>query len=624
MHKLITLVLPLLLSSGLTVSAHEPPCLTSTRTRTLPTASLTTLGTTTVWTGQPITEGHRTTTVYTTEYEEFCSTGLRMHTYTLTEYCPPQPDCPCRSGIPKDFYTTVTVCNNCGKAPITATLTLPHPTPVPTHAHGDHGSNVHANNGHENNDHGNDGHIIGYQNVDHSNNDHGSNSHGDKGHDNSNHGSNIHSIDGHNHGDHGNNVQGSSGHGADNHAQDGHAEKYHDNDETSSDHGHGDHADGSGHANNGDQTRNKGDAGHDDNANNEHGSNGHENGDSASASHENSGYDQNNNTHDYSGDKHAIDHTNSDHVNNGYTNDKSVSNEQDSGNGSNGHECATCKAAAHDTPNIKVPNPSAPGGQSCGKDGDGPCPDSDAGAFADSDSTQHSGSAGINNPNASPHGGDGSQNTAGFASSSASSPGQDTHGSFEGGHDKAAEGSHFDTSDSTNNNSGSHDTDSSPHKDAQSDKTADAGSSPAKDAHTSDASNSSSDQGAHSDETGATDGSSAKDAHSDKTDGSNDNPLNDSHPNKTSNGTAVPEDKSPYSHVTNVFETSSPSGQPDCPGCLSRGAPSHPHASPVPHTDGVPPNPSEPAHVPASAGTRIFGSSILALCAAAAALSLVF
>ncbi|KAH7316686.1 hypothetical protein B0I35DRAFT_479510 [Stachybotrys elegans] len=129
----IASTLALLLSIATPVFAAVPTssCITSTSTEVLPTLSFTTLGATTTWTGQPITDGHRTVTVYTTAYEKFCSTGLTMHTYTVTEHCPPQPDCTCRGEIPKNFYKTVAVCDTCGKVPITATLTLPSPTPTP-------------------------------------------------------------------------------------------------------------------------------------------------------------------------------------------------------------------------------------------------------------------------------------------------------------------------------------------------------------------------------------------------------------------------------------------------------------------------------------------------------------
>ncbi|KAI9163184.1 hypothetical protein HJFPF1_04783 [Paramyrothecium foliicola] len=130
--KTTSISLPLLLSIGLPAyAAKTTSCVTKTSTQVLPTVTVTTLGDTSTWRGQLMTEGRRIETIYTTAYQVFCSTGLRMHTYTVTEHCPPQPDCPCRGDVPKHFYTTVSVCNSCGKSPLTATLTLPAVTAVP-------------------------------------------------------------------------------------------------------------------------------------------------------------------------------------------------------------------------------------------------------------------------------------------------------------------------------------------------------------------------------------------------------------------------------------------------------------------------------------------------------------
>jgi hypothetical protein len=75
--------------------------------------------------GQP-TAGPRSgyTTVYTTVWSQFCSTGLAPATYTITEACPchgmGQPDY-----IPQGCTTTVATCETCGEGTITATLTYP-------------------------------------------------------------------------------------------------------------------------------------------------------------------------------------------------------------------------------------------------------------------------------------------------------------------------------------------------------------------------------------------------------------------------------------------------------------------------------------------------------------------
>lgn len=161
-----TVTLPLLLSFGLPAYAAAvatSSCVPSTTTQILPTVTISTLGDTSTWKGRPMTDGRRIETVYTTEYDVFCSTGLRKHTYTVTEHCPPQPDCPCRGDKPKHFYTTVAVCHTCGKEPVTATLTLPAVTAVPlgappqhkeAHATGSpdvpHGSKGGADHGHGN------------------------------------------------------------------------------------------------------------------------------------------------------------------------------------------------------------------------------------------------------------------------------------------------------------------------------------------------------------------------------------------------------------------------------------------------------------------------------------------
>ncbi|KAI9752790.1 MAG: hypothetical protein M4579_005496 [Chaenotheca gracillima] len=65
------------------------------------------------------------TTTYETVYSTFCPTGLAPNTYTITETCKQGEQC--RSGIPADFTSTVSVCTVCGPSPVTATLTLPIP-----------------------------------------------------------------------------------------------------------------------------------------------------------------------------------------------------------------------------------------------------------------------------------------------------------------------------------------------------------------------------------------------------------------------------------------------------------------------------------------------------------------
>lgn len=67
-----------------------------------------------------------TTTVYTTAYESFCSTGLEHKTYTVTQVCREETcERPPVGKPPPGFTEVVDVCTTCGTSPITATLTLP-------------------------------------------------------------------------------------------------------------------------------------------------------------------------------------------------------------------------------------------------------------------------------------------------------------------------------------------------------------------------------------------------------------------------------------------------------------------------------------------------------------------
>lgn len=72
-----------------------------------------------------VASGH--TTVYTTVWQELCSTGLRDKTWTVTESC--TDDVPTWSSgpdyVPQGYTTTVTVCTVCGKKPTPVTLTVP-------------------------------------------------------------------------------------------------------------------------------------------------------------------------------------------------------------------------------------------------------------------------------------------------------------------------------------------------------------------------------------------------------------------------------------------------------------------------------------------------------------------
>ncbi|EFX02735.1 hypothetical protein CMQ_2664 [Grosmannia clavigera kw1407] len=64
-----------------------------------------------------------TTYIYTTEYENLCSTGVETKTYTITKTCDAAP-CTCTAGeVPSDFTVTVTTCTTCGAEPVTTTTT---------------------------------------------------------------------------------------------------------------------------------------------------------------------------------------------------------------------------------------------------------------------------------------------------------------------------------------------------------------------------------------------------------------------------------------------------------------------------------------------------------------------
>ncbi|KAL5621062.1 hypothetical protein FOBRF1_004308 [Fusarium oxysporum] len=120
-------LIPFLLTASLAVNAETTSCVTSTKT--FPTITSIIVEPTSTWSGNG-TGGPRT--VYTTEYQEFCSTGLRLHTYTITEGCHKEKCQPRTTGVPPGFTSTVTVCNSCGEKPITATLTVPCPEATPT------------------------------------------------------------------------------------------------------------------------------------------------------------------------------------------------------------------------------------------------------------------------------------------------------------------------------------------------------------------------------------------------------------------------------------------------------------------------------------------------------------
>ncbi|KAF5650593.1 hypothetical protein F52700_310 [Fusarium sp. NRRL 52700] len=122
----------LLLTASLAVNAETTSCITSTKT--FPTITSIIVEPTSTWSGNGTGSGPHT--VYTTEYHEFCSTGLCLHTYTITEACHKEKCQPRTTGVPPGFTSTVTVCNSCGEKPITATLTLPYPEATPTKAPG--------------------------------------------------------------------------------------------------------------------------------------------------------------------------------------------------------------------------------------------------------------------------------------------------------------------------------------------------------------------------------------------------------------------------------------------------------------------------------------------------------
>ncbi|KAG4257896.1 hypothetical protein FPRO03_02851 [Fusarium proliferatum] len=121
-------LIPFLLTAGLAVNAETTSCVTSTKT--FPTITSIIVEPTSTWSGNGTGSGPHT--VYTTEYHEFCSTGLRLHTYTITEACHKEKCQPRTTGVPPGFTSTVTVCNSCGEKPITATLTVPCPEATPT------------------------------------------------------------------------------------------------------------------------------------------------------------------------------------------------------------------------------------------------------------------------------------------------------------------------------------------------------------------------------------------------------------------------------------------------------------------------------------------------------------
>jgi hypothetical protein len=126
-------LIPFLLTTGLAVNAETTSCVTLTRF--FPTVTTTIVGQTSTWSGYAPGGSHEASTVYTAEFHGFCSTGLRMHTYTITEACK-QAACLPRTGVPPGFTSTVTVCNSCGSEPITATLTVPYVEATPTEGPG--------------------------------------------------------------------------------------------------------------------------------------------------------------------------------------------------------------------------------------------------------------------------------------------------------------------------------------------------------------------------------------------------------------------------------------------------------------------------------------------------------
>jgi hypothetical protein len=127
-------LIPFLLTVSLAVNAETTSCVTSTKT--FPTITSIIVEPTSTWSGNGTGGGLGPHTVYTTEYHEFCSTGLRVHTYTITEACHKEKCQPRTTGVPPGFTSTVTVCNSCGSEPITATLTVPCPEATPTKGSG--------------------------------------------------------------------------------------------------------------------------------------------------------------------------------------------------------------------------------------------------------------------------------------------------------------------------------------------------------------------------------------------------------------------------------------------------------------------------------------------------------
>ncbi|SPJ88920.1 uncharacterized protein FTOL_12815 [Fusarium torulosum] len=132
MHTFKSLI-TFLMTAGLAVNAKTTSCVTSTRA--FPTVTTTIVGQTSTWSGDAPGGSHGASTVYTAEFHGFCSTGLCLHTYTITEACK-QAVCLPRTGVPPGFTSTVTVCNSCGTEPITATLTVPCVEAAPTEGHG--------------------------------------------------------------------------------------------------------------------------------------------------------------------------------------------------------------------------------------------------------------------------------------------------------------------------------------------------------------------------------------------------------------------------------------------------------------------------------------------------------
>ncbi|KAI8665784.1 hypothetical protein NCS57_00801000 [Fusarium keratoplasticum] len=118
-----------LAAAGCTVRADTTSCVTSVNT--LPTITSTITGSTRTWSGDTPGLDRQTSIVYTTQYPEFCPTGLRMRTYAITAYCS-KAECSPHTGAPPGFTSTVAVCSSCGHEPITATLTVPIAEAAPT------------------------------------------------------------------------------------------------------------------------------------------------------------------------------------------------------------------------------------------------------------------------------------------------------------------------------------------------------------------------------------------------------------------------------------------------------------------------------------------------------------